>query len=139
MSISQYKIREATILIIYSMQMGAASTEDTLPLVMSTLALSRNNVKDSNLMALKVLGKAQDFDPLIEKASKEYELDRISKIDKSIIYWALYEILENKIDIPLMINEAVRLSNKFSVPTSGGFVHAIIDAVCKEQLHVTSV
>lgn len=139
MTISQYKTREATVFIIYSMQMGAASTEDVLPLVMGTLALSRGNVKLSNQLAINVIDKIMEFDPMIEKASIGYEIDRISKLDKALIYWALYEIFENNADISLIISEAVRMSKKFSVPTSSGFIHAIIDTVCKENPRAISV
>lgn len=139
MAISQSKIHEGALIIIYSVEMNAHVTDEIIPLLMSTLEISKTHAITSKALASKVIAKIIDFDPLIRRSSKEYELERITKIDKDIIYWALYEIFENHTDIGLVINEALRLSKKFSVPSAGKFVNAIIDAVYKESLNANSL
>lgn len=139
MAISQSKIHEAALIILYSVEMNACPTEEIIPLVMSTLSISKTHATTSNILAQKVLGKIPEFDPLIRRASKEYELERISKVDKIAIYLAMYEIFENQTDIGLAICEALRLSKKFSVPSAGQYVHAILDTIYKESLNAPAL
>jgi len=139
MAISQLKINEGSLIIIYSVEIGGELTEEIISLVMSTLSISKKNSILSRDLAMKVLDQVEMFDQMIERASDSYRLERVSKVDKNIIYLALFDIFENKNPIGSSIHEAVRLSKKFSVPSAGRFVHAIIDAICKDTANAFAV
>jgi N utilization substance protein B len=76
----------------------------------------------------------------IEKNKKKIEdsitsLDitksNIELIDKSILYFAINEMLFGELDKPVAIDESLRLSKKFSSPDSYKFINACLDKFLK--------
>jgi N utilization substance protein B len=76
----------------------------------------------------------------IEKNKKKIEdsitsLDitksNIELIDKSILYFAINEMLFGELDKPVAIDESLRLSKKFSSPDSYKFINASLDKFLK--------
>jgi transcription antitermination factor NusB len=57
-------------------------------------------------------------------------LERIAKVDRTILRMALYELLYRE-DIPpkVTINEAVDLGKKFCSEESGAFINGILDKI----------
>ena len=58
---------------------------------------------------------------------------RIGEIELSILYLALYEISESKLDKPIIINEAIKLAKKFGQNSSHKFINAILDKAIKND------
>ena len=52
-------------------------------------------------------------------------------IDKSILYFALNEMIYGELDKPIIIDESLRLSKKFSSPESYKFINANLDKYLK--------
>lgn len=52
-------------------------------------------------------------------------------IDKSILYFALNEMIYGELDKPVVIDESLRLSKKFSSPESYKFINANLDKYLK--------
>ncbi|MBR3254775.1 MAG: transcription antitermination factor NusB [Clostridia bacterium] len=74
------------------------------------------------------------IDENIEKNLKqEWKIERISKIDLSILRLAIYEILYKEVPFKVAINEAVELAKKYGEETSKKFVNGILASVVKES------
>ena len=54
-------------------------------------------------------------------------------IDKSILYFAINEMLYGEHDKPVIIDESLRLSKKFSNPESYKFINATLDKFLKNN------
>ena len=54
-------------------------------------------------------------------------------MDKSIMYLALNEMIYGDLDKPVIIDEALRLSKKFSNPESYKFINASLDKFLKSK------
>ena len=52
-------------------------------------------------------------------------------IDKSILYFAINEMLFGELDKPVVIDESLRLSKKFSSPESYKFINVSLDRFLK--------
>ena len=66
----------------------------------------------------------------IEKNLKsDWKIDRISKIDLSILKLAIYEIQYKDIPFKVVINEAVELSKKYGEDSSKNFVIGILASI----------
>lgn len=52
-------------------------------------------------------------------------------IDKSILYFAINEMLFGELDKPVVIDESLRLSKKFSSPESYKFINVSLDKFLK--------
>lgn len=75
----------------------------------------------------------KDLDEIIERHSQNWRADRIAAIDRAILRLALHEIALGKTPARTVINEAVKLSKKYSSDDSASFVNGILDAAVKAR------
>lgn len=77
--------------------------------------------------------KRADLDAYIEKYAVNWNLNRISRIARSIMEVAIYELLFVD-DVPagVAINEAVELCKKYDEGETASFVNGILGKVAKE-------
>ena len=67
-----------------------------------------------------------------ENLKAEWKIERVSKIDLSILKLATYEIKYNKLPYKVVINEAVELAKKYGEDTSSKFINGILASIIKE-------
>lgn len=65
--------------------------------------------------------------------AQEWSLERISKIDISILKIAIYEILYKNIPFKVSINEAVELAKAFGDDKSPSFVNGVLASIVKKN------
>jgi transcription antitermination protein NusB len=75
-----------------------------------------------------------DLDALIQKASKNWRLERMARVDRNLLRLALFE-LKYADDVPakVAINEAIEIAKRFGTGESSAFVNGILDR-CREEL-----
>ena len=81
-----------------------------------------------------VMKEAPSIDQYIVKNSKDWTIDRMSRIDLAIMRVAIFEILYRE-DIPasVSINEAVELAKKYSHEDAGSFINGILGSIYSES------
>ena len=74
------------------------------------------------------------IDEFVSRYSKDWMIDRIARVDLSILRIAIYEMLYRKEDVPTgaAINEAVELAKRYGGERSYAFVNGILGSVAKE-------
>ena len=79
-----------------------------------------------------VANRAEDLNEQIQKYSIDWDISRISRLTRSIMQLAIYEILYVE-DVPVgvAISEAVRLSKKYDGDDTGSFVNGILGAFAR--------
>ena len=65
----------------------------------------------------------------IEKHLKNFEYDRLFKIDLAIIYLAVTEIKFCETPKAVAINEALELAKKYSTGKSSKFINGLVSAI----------
>ena len=76
---------------------------------------------------IAVLEKLDEIDTMIEEASVGWKLNRMGKVELTIIRLATFEIVfDDEIPTKVAINEAVELAKKFGEDNSSGFVNGIL-------------
>jgi len=80
-----------------------------------------------------IIEHSDEIDDKIIGLAKNWDFERIAKIDLAILRLAVYELLHRK-DIPpiVTINEAIDLSKEFSTAESRRFVNGILDKLKSE-------
>ena len=68
-----------------------------------------------------------------QNLKSDWKLNRISKMDLSILKVAIYEIKYNQIPYKVAINEAVELAKKYGEDKSKNFVNGILASIVKEM------
>ena len=76
--------------------------------------------------------KQQDLDQLINEASTNFDISRLSKVDLAILRLATWEIKSlPDLDSAISINEAIDLARSFSGDESATFVNGLLDTIAK--------
>jgi len=77
-----------------------------------------------------VISEQGAIDEKISRYTANYELKRISAVDRNILRVAIYEMLFCN-DVPpiVAINEAIDIAKKFGTEESGKFVNGVLDRV----------
>lgn len=79
-----------------------------------------------------VVNKQVFLDELLEEFAKNWELDRIAKIDKYLVQLAICELIFfEEIPPKVSINEAIEISKRYSTDKSKMFVNGILDSILK--------
>ena len=66
--------------------------------------------------------------------SMDRSLSQLDPIERNILRMSLFELMNNKINDVIVINEAIRLSKKFGSSEGYKFVNAILDKLIKGGL-----
>ena len=77
-----------------------------------------------------VAANLADIDARIKKFAANYELHRISAVDRNILRLAIFEMLHCPEVPPVVsINEAIEIAKRFGSEDSGRFINGILDRV----------
>jgi len=130
-------IRELAFQLIYSLEIQKQEEkEEQVELYLECNEVEENEAKEYIKDA--VYGIKENIDEiqrLIEKNLKaDWKLDRISRIDLSLLKLAIYEIKYKKIPYKVAINECLELSKKYGEESSKNFVNGILASVVKEEI-----
>ena len=73
---------------------------------------------------------AAQIDALIGAASKNWRIDRMSRVDRNILRLGACELVAFR-DVPVkvVINEAVELAKRFGTAESSAFVNGVLDRI----------
>jgi N utilization substance protein B len=74
--------------------------------------------------------RTAEIDDLIAGASKNWRIDRMSRVDRNILRLGACELLAFR-DVPVkvVINEAVELAKRFGTAESSAFVNGVLDRI----------
>lgn len=74
------------------------------------------------------------IDEKIKAHLKDWNMERVSKVDLAILRLAIYEILYRE-DIPfkVSVNEAVELSKQYGEDSSPSFINGVLAEIIKEK------
>ena len=90
------------------------------------LALSEKESKEANAKCQDILDNISEIDKAIEKALDNWSINRIGKVELAILRVAVYEILYDKLEPAIAINEAVEIAKEYGGDKSGAFVNGIL-------------
>jgi N utilization substance protein B len=130
MSLNQSKLRE----IVFHFLFARPQTTDEVDLLVKSLMhyhkTTKKNVMEAFSRYEKILPSVEAIDRSIQKSSKEYDAERITKAEKVAIELCAYEMLYDK-EIPekVAISEAIRLTKKYGSKEGAGYVNAIMDTL----------
>ncbi len=76
------------------------------------------------------VSRASEIDELITTSSKNWRIDRMSRVDRNILRLGACELLAFR-DVPVkvVINEAVELAKRFGTAESSAFVNGVLDRI----------
>ena len=130
------QIREQAFKLIYSLEIQKVEDlKEAIDLYMEANEITSQKAIEYIEDAILGIDKnKKEIDDQIEKNLKQdWKIERISKIDLSILRLAIYEIKCKEVPFKVAINEAVELAKKYGEDSSKKFVNGILASVVKEN------
>lgn len=128
-------MRELAFKLVYEIEVQKEESEEELKVF-----LENNEISDEDVIqylksiTLGIKEHSAEIDELISKnLKKNWSLNRISKINLSLIKIATYEMLYTEVPYKVAINEAVELAKKYADDSSPVFINGILASIVKEK------
>lgn len=131
---SRKNAREVAMKLLYERQLAGEEQKETVAMLEQEFGLTDSDKK----YLYDVLGGtkkyAQQINDSISKYAKGWSIQRIAKVDLSILRLSMYEIMYRD-DIPdeVSINEAVELAKKYGGEKSGSFINGILGSFVRDR------
>jgi transcription antitermination protein NusB len=80
-----------------------------------------------------VRAEVERLDERLRAASKNWRLERMTRVDRNLLRLGTYELLE-RADVPraVVLDEAVELAKRYGTEESGAFVNGVLDKVADD-------
>jgi len=124
--------REKTMELLFGMTLSKDTIEEAIENFVENY---EGNIKEIDLTYVKqaligIENNKEAIDKVIEENLHNWKLDRISKVNLSILRLSTYELLYDK-EIPtnVAINEALEITRRYSDEKSVGFINGVLDKV----------
>ncbi|HEV8549889.1 MAG TPA: transcription antitermination factor NusB [Polyangiaceae bacterium] len=74
-----------------------------------------------------------DIDARIVRASKNWRLERMTRVDRNLLRLGAWELV-TKTDVPraVVLDEAIELAKRFGTEESGAFVNGVLDRIADD-------
>ncbi|MBA3725217.1 MAG: transcription antitermination factor NusB [Armatimonadetes bacterium] len=126
-SASRRKARLVAFKALYAIDVGGQRTEEALESALAEAQLTPDNRIFAEALVRGTMEKRSDIDTRLEGLARDYSLDRMAAIDRTLLRLGAYEILFHE-DTPtaVAINEVVSVAKKYSTAESGKFINGIL-------------
>ena len=88
-----------------------------------------------NEMVYGVHEKQEEINKIANEYLIDWEIDRLSKVDKAILSLGIYELLFTKTPPVVAINEAIELAHKYSDEKVVKMINGTLDRIYKSPLY----
>ena len=127
--------REIAMKMLYAASLGGEeSMTEVLEQSEQTDTLSSGDKTLLENLVAGVTAHQQELDDIIGQYAQGWALNRLARVDLTILRMAVYEIrYMPEVPVGATINEAVELSKQFCEDKSSGFINGILGSVARAQ------
>ena len=124
------KARSIALQALYEIDSVQHDPEETLKNLREELKLSEETFKFASELVNGVVRYKEKLDAQIHRYAPAWPIEQIAFIDRNILRLAIFEILiDNKIPVKVVINEAVELAKNFGGDSSSKFINGVLGAI----------
>ena len=116
-------LREEIFKLVYSLEVQKEDESSQIDLYLENSELSDKEKEKIKEEVCKIIDLKEDIENQISKNLKSgWSIERISKVNISILRIAIYEMIYGKLPYKVVINEAVELAKKYGEEVSASFI-----------------
>ncbi|HEX4748253.1 MAG TPA: transcription antitermination factor NusB [Bryobacteraceae bacterium] len=136
---ARHRSRRRALQVLFEWDMRGDSIDRAIAHYYDTLYSeeSETKPKQDRFMEELVRGtvaNAAEIDRKIEAKSENWRLGRMAVVDRNILRLAIFEMEQNALPAPVIIDEALELARQFSNDGSLPFINGVLDAVRRHTL-----
>ena len=132
MAMNRREAREAVFTLLFETEFKASEAREDI----FALSCENREIEADDYVKSVYFGVAEhldEIDMLIGKHAKGWKTSRISRVSRSIMRLAIFEMRYLSLPAGVAINEAVELSKKFDEESARPFVNGVLNSV-KDEL-----
>ncbi len=127
-------LREEIFKLVYSLEVQKEDESSQIDLYLENSELSDKEKGKIKEEVCKIIDLKEDIENQISKNLKSgWSIERISKVNISILRIAIYEMIYEKLPYKVVINEAVELAKKYGEEASASFINGVLASVVKDN------
>ena len=120
--------------LVYSLEVQKEDESSQIDLYLENSELSDKEKEKIKEEVCKIIDLKEDIENQISKNLKSgWSIERISKVNISILRIAIYEMIYGKLPYKVVINEAVELAKKYGEEASASFINGVLASVVKDN------
>lgn len=132
---SRTEIRELAFQLIYSLEIqNKEDLQEKIDLYLEDNEIDDNSAREYIIDAVNGINEneAEIVEIIKSILAEKWTIERISKINLSILKLAIYEMKYKEIPFKAEINEAIELAKKYGDESSGKFINGALAKAVKE-------
>ena len=132
---SRTEIRELAFQLIYSLEIqNKEDLQEKIDLYLEDNEIEDNSAREYIIDAVNGIkeNEAEIVEIIKSILAEKWTIERISKINLSILKLAIYEMIYKEIPFKAEINEAIELAKKYGDESSGKFINGALAKAVKE-------
>lgn len=129
---TRHQARKAVVGLLYAYDLGNDGIEKFADEILEEDKI-RNKQRDFSRKLFKgTIENLEELDREIKKHLESWDYDNIGKVEKAILRLGAYEIMIDKNDRAIVINEAIELAKELADDKSPQFINGVLDAIDKK-------
>ena len=126
------RAREVVFRALFEADLSGDDPREVLELSMGRFRFTADGRAFANLLVSNIEERAEEIDRLLGELLARWALDRLSTVVRAILRMAVMELLVIDESPPrVILNEAVRLANRYGEEGAGSFVNGVLDTATR--------
>lgn len=126
------KRRARALQILYALELHADGSSDGAAKGLARLTGPEPSLLEpARVLVDGVLAHRDALDRLAESAADNWRLERIGTVERNILRIAIHELVEGRLPVPVIIDEALWLTQRFAGTKAPPFVNGVLDRVAR--------
>jgi len=130
---TRHQARTAVVGLLYAYDLGNENISKFSNIILEEDKIRNKQREFSNRLFKGTIDNLLIIDSEVQKHLKGWDYSSIGKVEKAIMRLASFEIMVDKTDKRIIINEAIELAKALADDNSPRFINAVLDAVGKEE------
>ncbi len=132
MSLSRRSMRESAFIIIFEKTFGNYELDELFEIAKESEDIQLNDQVESTVRG--VFEHIEELDEIISKFSQKRTIDRIPRVNLSVLRLAIYEAkYSEKIPVNVAISEAVSIAQKYAFEADAKFINGALGAFARDD------
>jgi N utilization substance protein B len=125
--------RESALQMLFAMEAGGGSAERVVAAYWRETPGDPEGREYADAVVRGVFDELTAVDDAIKKASTNWRLERMARVDRNVLRLGAWELLRQG-DVPraVILDEAVELAKRFGSEESGAFVNGVLDRIASD-------
>jgi len=125
--------REAALQMLFALEVGGGGAERVVAQFWRETPGDPEGREYADDVVRGVAGELAGVDEAIRKASTNWRLERMARVDRNVLRLGAWELLR-KTDVPraVILDEAVELAKRYGSEESGAFVNGVLDRIATD-------